>query len=213
MEYEQSRTDLREAWKKTLKRQDTRYHLTITFPANTPQRETRRLLNRFIRHLNRKIYNRHYKRGTAFLRGYAVEEYTHSFNTYHYHIAIADHEYLPNKDELDAIIRKQLLIFNGQHLCTDRSLETQYKTELRLQQTENDVLRAIINKPSRELKQRKKKNYIETYLLQDYYDDGVKSLEHYVTKNFELYSFTLDEVSASIGLLSERDVLFGDYIP
>jgi hypothetical protein len=201
--------DIRQQWIKTLADQDTRYHLTITFPANTNQKETRKLLNLLLRHLNRKIFNRQYEKGIKFLRGFAIEEFTHKMSAHHYHILIANDEFLPDHSSFHQMIHMQVLIFNGQHLRIDRSPSTLLAKEYRASQLHDGSFKDMVLRQTRELTPRKMTNCIETWLLQDYSNDGGNKLEQYVTKNFEKPSFNIHDAGASIGLLSDSDVVFG----
>ena len=206
---ELTRDDIRQEWISTLSAQDSKYHLTISFPANTNQIETRKLLNLLLLHLNRKIYNRQYAKGIKFLRGFAIEEYTPHMSAHHYHILIANDEFLPDYSRFSQMIHMQTLVFNGQHLRIDRSRAKQIEIEHRTRNLEEGGFKDMALRINRDLTPRKMKNCIETWKLQDYTNDGGNKLEQYVTKCFEKPSFDVHDAGASIGLLSNSDVVFG----
>lgn len=93
---------------------NNRYHLTISFPRDTFHNETRRLLNKLITHLNRRIFKGRYKNGLSYLQGFAVREITYSLYTDHYHIILVDEEMnLPNYARFKELIEKEINRFRS----------------------------------------------------------------------------------------------------
>jgi len=108
---------------------NTKYHLTITFKKYTPDKECRRLLNRFIKHLNRSIFKKRYDSGKSFIKGFAIQEYTHSMETSHFHLLIASDDWLPSIERLEQLIRRKVSYFrrsNSRYCITDYLLQAYY---------------------------------------------------------------------------------------
>ena len=57
-----------------LSKSNTKYHLTITFPKFTDEVWTRRLLNTFIKNLNRSIYKKRFSESRSCIKGFVVRE-------------------------------------------------------------------------------------------------------------------------------------------
>lgn len=77
-----------------------------------------------------------------------------------------------------------------------------------------DKMEHLIDKQVRFLKTdlktgKKKKYYIQDYLLQNYYNHGDDGLENYVSKQFEYLSIDIQKIKDSIGPLGFGDVVFG----
>ncbi len=205
-----TRDDIRHEWIKAIADQDSKYHLTISFPANTSQRETRKLLNILLLHLNRKIYNRQYAKGRKFLSGFAIEEYTHKMSAHHYHILIANDEWLPTYWSFHQLIHMQIQFFNGQQLRIDRSSPTQLRRDYVARQMKEGGLKDMFLRQTRDLTPRKMNNCIETWKLQEYYNDGDNKLEQYITKSFERLPYRHAVNADFIGVLTDQDAQFGN---
>lgn len=109
----QAREEIKSQHVKWLASFDTKHHLTLTFPKDTNEYWTRRLLNQTIRHLNRSIYKGRYRRGESYLNGFAIRERTFAMNTDHYHILIHEGTYVPEREVLNHIMRKQVEYTKG----------------------------------------------------------------------------------------------------
>ena len=93
---------------KWLSKQHIKYHLTITFPKFTDEVWTRRLLNTFIRNLNRAIYKKRFSENKSCLKGFVIRERSAKMMTDHYHILLSDHGWLPTADKMEHLIDKQV---------------------------------------------------------------------------------------------------------
>jgi len=201
--------DLRDEWVEVLSEPDYKFHLTLTFPKNTPESETRKLLNLLIRHLNRNILNRSYKRGKKFISGFAIQESTPAMSTNHFHVLIIDEEWMPDREKMHQLIHKQVQLFNGNRLRIDRSWKTQARKQYTASKIEDEMLRKVALRPKREIRKRHKLNRIENWKLQDYYNHGGFDLQKYVTKSFEKMPFQKALKSEFIGILTSDAVSFG----
>ncbi|NQV70911.1 MAG: hypothetical protein HQ498_12870 [Pseudohongiella sp.] len=163
---------------------DHRYVLTISFPNRTNHYQTRRLLNLFLKHLNRKIFKNRYRRGLSFIEGFAVREPTPTEDTDHYHILIFDEgKWLPDKERFEELILKEAARFREDRRDIGDRKKCRFGRKL---------------------------NYIKTVDLQDYYNIFESNLaERYTTKNFGRVHIPWDIANDSIGLLTKGDVEFG----
>ncbi|MDP2716493.1 hypothetical protein [Rheinheimera sp.] len=108
---------------------NTRYHLTVTFTRFTPEPVCVSRLNKLIKQLNRAIYKRRFKQGLSFLKGFAVQEYTTAMQTYHFHILIADDDWLPKHERFEQLLNKQLDYlkrYNSQYYIAHYLLQDYY---------------------------------------------------------------------------------------
>ncbi|PCI54494.1 MAG: hypothetical protein COB36_10025 [Alphaproteobacteria bacterium] len=115
-----------------LAEQPTAFHLTLSFPPNTNHTSTKELLDRFLIHLNRKIFKRRYSTGKNFIDGIVIREKTRQLNTDHYHIMIFDEgNYLPGYDRMHELVEKEVRRLQGRKIRN-------YIKSFRLQEYYND---------------------------------------------------------------------------
>jgi hypothetical protein len=165
---------------KFLQKHPTRYHLTISFTEGTNKKLCIHLLNIFTKHLNDYILKNRFNRHNQRIAGFAIQEPTRSMNSDHFHIFIFDEEkQLPGFERLQEIIDKKVKSAN-------RSVG-------------NDRFKM-------------KEGY-----LQDYYkqvkenkdaEKESRSLEEYLTKNFERYELSLDEMLSTMCPLDAESISF-----
>lgn len=90
------------------------HHLTLSFHANTNHDETKKLLDLFFKHLNRRIYKGRYNKGLSYIRGIVIRENTPGLLTDHYHILILDEDRtLPDHGRLQSLISKTVRSLKG----------------------------------------------------------------------------------------------------
>jgi hypothetical protein len=99
--------DYRDLIIKWLAQADTKYHLTLTFNKNVTQEKTRNGLNKFVHHLNNKIYRRAYQNKHKYIRGFAIREFSHEWNSDHYHLMLLNGDGLPEFEDMNRIVSKQ----------------------------------------------------------------------------------------------------------
>lgn len=139
LEYEQKknqRYSFKEEVVKWLSGFETKYHLTITFPKYMDEKWSRKLLNQFLTHLNRKTYKNRYNRGESFINGFAIREKTYGMGNDHYHILLHENKWLPERDEMTAFLNKQIKYFRSNY---ERGLiKKQYINDYYLQDYRNE---------------------------------------------------------------------------
>lgn len=96
-----------------LLKNNTRYFLTLTFPGGAKFARTRALQDRFILHLNRKIYRSAFSKRGVCLRGYSVKELTPDLETNHFHLMIRDDPGLPDYHRMAFLIGAQMAYLQG----------------------------------------------------------------------------------------------------
>jgi hypothetical protein len=87
------------------------YHLTITCGKYTPEITCRNDLNKLLCLSNASIFQQRFKDGKSFLSGIAVQERSIAMDTFHFHILIANGEYVPSHERLDQVIAKHVNYF------------------------------------------------------------------------------------------------------
>jgi hypothetical protein len=175
-----NKEQLREAWIGYLSELNTKYHLTIDTNQYCDEESAGDLLNVFLKELNRAIYKGRYGKKYNSIKGFAVREHTYQKKcSFHYHILLA-----ADSNAFD----------DGYDLPSFDQM--------------NELITKIVSKfRSRAKDNKPKKNYIDDFLLQDYYVD---SLEDYLTKNFKNTTLSIKDAGDSICPLGFDNLFFGD---
>ncbi|MCL1479708.1 MAG: hypothetical protein MH219_20395 [Marinobacter sp.] len=163
-----------------LQKQPTRYHLTVSFTEGTNRKMCIRLLNIFVKHLNTYILKNRFTKYDQKIAGFVVLEPTRSLNTDHFHIFIFDEDNkLCDFDRLEEIIDKKIISAN-------RSIGNQrYK-----------------------IKKSYLQNYYKTVKENKNEKEERRSLEEYLTKNFERYDLSINEMLSTLCPLDAESISF-----
>lgn len=130
--------------------QPTSFHLTLSFHANTNHTETLKLLNSFMKHLNRRVYKKRYSNQLSFIQGIVIREKTTDLQTDHYHLLLTDKDMtLPDYERLNALVSKSVRSLKGRSGRNQNHIKSfylqKYTNEDHANRLESYLLKTIIN--------------------------------------------------------------------
>jgi hypothetical protein len=209
MEFYNKRKEFRKGAIDLLASRDFAYHLTLTFIPHTSEMQTRGSLNKFLQHLNRKIFGRAYERQEQYIRGFAIREYVLSIDVDHFHILIEHDDRLPEFTEMLQLVAKQVEILTSTIGALISPITTTTVCEPQEFGPTKKEVREVTIKPRRFRPDKQRHYCIDACMLQEYYNEGHEKLEQYSSQNFRKTSLSIEDALDSIGILNEYDVIFG----